>query len=48
MVLRDEMTQTVCEYAIDKMVISLYLTDLLIVHSWDPVRLISRIEPGNI
>ena len=46
--LQDEVVQSVCEYAIDKMVISILLTDLLIVHSWEPVRLIKKDEPGNI
>ena len=48
LLLKDEVIYTVLEYALEKMIVSLKLTNLLIVHKWMPLKMISRNSQGNI
>ena len=47
-VLTNEKVYAVFEYVPDKIIVSLALTNLLIVHNWMPQRLIQRNSYGNI
>ena len=48
LLLRHEIVNATFEYEKGKMIVSLAMTDLLIVHEWDPIKLIMRNSEGNI
>ena len=48
LLLHDEQIYNVLEFGKDNMLISLALTNLLVINQWEPVRLIQKNSPGNI
>ena len=48
LLLKDEVIYTILEYAPDKMIVSLKLTNLLIVNKWEPLKMIAKNSMGNI
>ena len=43
MLIKNEKVESILEYAVDKLIISLYPTDLLIAHQWTAIKVIYKI-----
>ena len=48
LLLSQEIVNATFEYATEQMIVSLAMTDLLIVREWNPIKLIMRNSEGNI
>ena len=47
MLIKDEKVEAIFEYSPDKLVMSVYPTDIIIVHNFKVVKIIYKIELGN-
>ena len=48
MLIKEEKIEGMIEYTKDKMIMSLYPTDLIILNKWKIVSIIIKLQPGNI
>ena len=48
MLLKDEIASAICEFELNKMIVAIQVTDILIVHDWHVVHLIPKQSPGNV
>ena len=48
MMMLDEKVYSTLEFGHNKMIVSIALTNLLVVHNWKPIKLIQKNSPGNI
>ena len=47
MLIKDEKVEAIFEYSHDKLIMSLYPTDIIIAHNFKVVKIIYKIQPGN-